>query len=192
MDTTTSAQHSTAAIDFMGPITMVHIVLMVVLALAALLVIWWGTVLRRRRHRAEDQVVENREIADETGATASALPDPAPDPAPGSIVAEAALPEQPESSPPSPEPTPPAAASVAPSSELGQLKGLGPKLAATLAELGYTRIEQIAALGPDQAEALDARLGAFRGRMARDRWIEQATLLTAGDRAGYEARFGKL
>jgi hypothetical protein len=28
--------------------------------------------------------------------------------------------------------------------------------------------------------------------MARDRWIEQAQLLAAGDRAGYEATFGKL
>ena len=28
--------------------------------------------------------------------------------------------------------------------------------------------------------------------MARDRWIEQATLLSAGDKAGYEAEFGKI
>ena len=28
--------------------------------------------------------------------------------------------------------------------------------------------------------------------MMRDRWIEQAKLLSAGDRAGYEAAFGKL
>ena len=45
---------------------------------------------------------------------------------------------------------------------------------------------------PGQAAELDAKLGAFQGRMARDRWIEQATLLVAGDRAAYEAAFGKL
>jgi predicted flap endonuclease-1-like 5' DNA nuclease len=76
--------------------------------------------------------------------------------------------------------------------DITQLKGLGPKLAGTLAELGYTRLDQIAALTPAQASELDAKLGAFQGRMARDRWIEQATLLVAGDRAGYEAAFGKL
>ena len=58
--------------------------------------------------------------------------------------------------------------------------------------MGYTRLDQIAGLTPDQAADLDAKLGAFQGRMARDRWIEQATLLVAGDRAAYEAAFGKL
>ncbi len=83
-------------------------------------------------------------------------------------------------------------ATVPAASDITQLKGLGPKLAATLASLGYTRLEQIASLSPDQAAALDAELGSFQGRMARDRWIEQAKLLVAGDRAGYEAAFGKL
>jgi predicted flap endonuclease-1-like 5' DNA nuclease len=76
--------------------------------------------------------------------------------------------------------------------DITQLKGLGPKLAATLAQLGYTRLDQIAALTPEQASELDAQLGTFQGRMTRDRWIEQARLLVAGDRAGYEAAFGKL
>ena len=61
-----------------------------------------------------------------------------------------------------------------------------------LAELGVTGVDQIATLSPGEAEALDAKLGAFTGRMARDRWIDQARLLTAGDRAAYEAEFGKL
>ena len=72
------------------------------------------------------------------------------------------------------------------------LKGLGPKVAARLAELGVTDAGQLASLDDDAAAALDAQLGNFAGRMARDRWIEQARLLTAGDRAGYEAIFGKL
>jgi predicted flap endonuclease-1-like 5' DNA nuclease len=73
-----------------------------------------------------------------------------------------------------------------------QLKGLGPKVAARLAELGITTVGQIAALSDDEAERLDADLGAFRGRMGRDRWIEQARFLAAGDRSGFEAVFGKL
>lgn len=73
-----------------------------------------------------------------------------------------------------------------------QLKGLGPKVAARLAELGVTTVGQIAALDADQAQTLDARLGPFAGRLHRDRWIEQARFLAAGDRSGFEAVFGKL
>ncbi len=75
---------------------------------------------------------------------------------------------------------------------LTQLKGLGPKLAERLAGLGVATVGQLAALSEDQATALDAQLGPFTGRMARDRWIEQARLLAAGDRAGFEAVFGRL
>jgi predicted flap endonuclease-1-like 5' DNA nuclease len=75
---------------------------------------------------------------------------------------------------------------------LTAIKGLGPKVASMLAEHGITGIEQLAALTPDQAGALDIQLGIFTGRMARDRWIEQAKLLAAGDTAAYEAQFGKL
>jgi predicted flap endonuclease-1-like 5' DNA nuclease len=91
---------------------------------------------------------------------------------------------------PVPSPSPVSAAPAA--SGLTQIKGLGPKLAATLADMGITQVDHIAALTPADAEVLDAKLGAFRGRMARDRWIDQAKLLSAGDRAGYEAQFGKL
>ena len=65
-------------------------------------------------------------------------------------------------------------------------------LAERLTELGITTVGQLAALDAAEAEALDARLGPFTGRMKRDRWIEQARFLAAGDRAGFEAAFGKL
>ncbi len=47
-------------------------------------------------------------------------------------------------------------------------------------------------VGSYEAAQLDAQLGAFQGRMERDRWREQARFLAQGDRAGYEAQFGKL
>ena len=72
------------------------------------------------------------------------------------------------------------------------LKGLGPKVAAALADRGITTVGQIAALDTSEAEALDADLGAFRGRLARDRWVEQARFLAAGDVKGFEAVFGRL
>ena len=61
-----------------------------------------------------------------------------------------------------------------------------------LNERGITRFDQIAKLSPGQVEALDASLGAFRGRFARDRIVEQADYLARGDIDGYEAKFGNL
>ena len=73
-----------------------------------------------------------------------------------------------------------------------QLKGLGPKVATRLGELGVATVGQMAALSDGEAQTIDAQLGNFTGRMGRDRWIEQARLLAAGDKAGFEAVFGKL
>jgi predicted flap endonuclease-1-like 5' DNA nuclease len=95
-----------------------------------------------------------------------------------------------ETAEPTPAPTAPASTPLA--GDITQLKGLGPKLAATLAGLGITRVDQIAAMSPADLADLDARLGAFKGRPTRDRWAEQAALLVAGNRAAYEAEFGKL
>ena len=72
------------------------------------------------------------------------------------------------------------------------MKGVGPRLAEQLNVAGITSFAQLAALTPEEAEALTARMGNFQGRIHRDRWIEQARFLAAGDTAGYEAVFGKL
>lgn len=76
--------------------------------------------------------------------------------------------------------------------DLLKLKGIGPKLAEILNQRGITRFDQIANLSADQVEALDESLGAFRGRIARDRIVEQADYLARGDLAGYRAKFGNL
>jgi predicted flap endonuclease-1-like 5' DNA nuclease len=76
--------------------------------------------------------------------------------------------------------------------DLTRIKGLGPKLSRLLADLGVTRFEQIAAWTEADIVAIDAKLGAFAGRPARDAWVEQARLLVSGDAAAYEAKFGKL
>ncbi|NYD88600.1 hypothetical protein [Sphingomonas melonis] len=95
---------------------------------------------------------------------------------------------------PAPSPTPaPAPAGDSPAeAPVSTLKGLGPKLTARLAELGITTVGQVAALSDDDAARLDAQLGPFAGRITRDRWIEQARFLAAGDKAGFEAVFGRL
>lgn len=79
-----------------------------------------------------------------------------------------------------------------PPDDLLRLKGVGPKLAAMLNERGITRFDQIAKLSPGQVEVIDESLGAFRGRLSRDRVLEQADYLARGDVDGYESRFGKL
>lgn len=76
--------------------------------------------------------------------------------------------------------------------DLQRMKGVGPKLAGLLAARGLTRFEQIAALSPEEVTAIDAELGAFKGRLTRDRVVEQAGYLARGDQTGYEAAFGRL
>jgi len=76
--------------------------------------------------------------------------------------------------------------------DLLRLKGVGPKLARVLMDMGITNYCQIAAWSHDDVAAVDARLGIFSGRIVRDNWVEQARLLNARDVAGFEAKFGKL
>ncbi|MBN8817706.1 MAG: hypothetical protein J0I80_03165 [Sphingomonas sp.] len=83
-------------------------------------------------------------------------------------------------------------AAVGEPDNLRQLKGVGPKLATLLTQLGITRFDQVAAWGEAEIAAVDAHLGTFKGRITRDNWIEQATFLAKGDIAGFEAKFGKL
>lgn len=79
-----------------------------------------------------------------------------------------------------------------PSDDLTKIKGLGPKAAATLNGFGISRYAHLAGLDPAQAAELDGRMGTFKGRLDRDRWIEQARFLEADDVAGFEKEFGKL
>ena len=148
----------------------------------------------------EPQPLAARELAPEPVAEPVSAPEPVAE-TPAEAVAPPPPPEpapvpEPVAAPPEPSPPPPApaasAANVAGALALTTIKGLGPKVAAMLAERGITRVDQLAELSPDDASALDVQLGVFTGRMGRDRWIDQAKLLAAGDTATYEAEFGKL
>ena len=79
-----------------------------------------------------------------------------------------------------------------PADDLCRLKGVGPKFADALHALGFNRFEQLAHLTPTEVERLDSQLGAFRGRISRDRIVEQADYLARGDSDGFEQKFGKL
>lgn len=62
--------------------------------------------------------------------------------------------------------------------DLTRLVGVGPKLAASLAELGVTTFGQIAAWTPDELASFDQILN-LKGRAERDAWIAQAKRLAA-------------
>jgi predicted flap endonuclease-1-like 5' DNA nuclease len=79
-----------------------------------------------------------------------------------------------------------------PRDDLCRLKGVGPKFADALRAIGFTRFEQIANLTPNEIARVDGQLGAFSGRLTRDRIVEQADYLARGDTDGFEQRFGKL
>jgi len=82
---------------------------------------------------------------------------------------------------PVPEPAPEPAAEVATAAvdDLTRLVGVGPKLAASLAELGVTRFSQIAAWTADELATVDQQLN-LKGRAERDAWIAQAKRFAAG------------
>lgn len=73
-----------------------------------------------------------------------------------------------------------------------KLKGVGPKFAEILVGRGFTRYEQLASLTAEEINRLDNELGPFRGRLQRDRIVEQAAYLARGDTDGFQQHFGKL
>jgi len=62
---------------------------------------------------------------------------------------------------------------------LQKLKGVGPKLEEKLNALGIWHYHQIAAWSADEVVWIDAHLN-FKGRIARDGWVDQAKQLAAG------------
>jgi predicted flap endonuclease-1-like 5' DNA nuclease len=79
-----------------------------------------------------------------------------------------------------------------PADDFARMKGVGPKFADALHGIGFHRFDQLARLTPAEIERLDPQLGAFSGRIVRDRVVEQADYLARNDIDGFEDRFGKL
>ena len=59
---------------------------------------------------------------------------------------------------------------------LKQIKGIGPKIEASLHGLGIYHLDQIAGWNKANADWVDAKL-TFKGRIRRERWVEQAAEL---------------
>ena len=78
-----------------------------------------------------------------------------------------------------------------PADDLTVIRGIGPRLAVLLNSLGIFHLRQIARWSEADIAEIDTRLGAFKGRIARDNWVEQANLLHTGQLATYQERFGE-
>ena len=76
----------------------------------------------------------------------------------------------------------PLAAVAAEIDDLTRLVGIGPKLAASLSELGVTRFSQIAAWTAEDLKSIDELLN-LKGRADRDAWIAQAKRLVGAPEA---------
>mgnify|MGYP003120664832 CR=1 FL=1 len=177
---------------------------------------------RITREESSDEPVgakRNQALIDAPPASAKdPAPPPTREPAPEPVAKAAPTPQA--EAPAAPPPAPPEDKPAAPANSLGgagaavgtaaaeesvaapgdtidgddltKLKGVGPKLATQLRELGVTSFAQIAAWSEADIDRIDDQLGRFKGRIRRDNWIEQARLLSSGDTAAYEAQFGKL
>lgn len=164
-------------------------ILLVLALLVGLIVAWWLFAFQRRAKVEITRTDESAGPARRNQALidappASAAPD-VPPPTPealagvGEAIAAAAVPL-------------PAATAGPADDDLTRIKGIGPKLVDHLRTLGVTRFDQIASWTDAEIDHIDEKLGRFAGRIRRDSWIEQARFLSAGDTAGYEAKFGKL
>lgn len=76
---------------------------------------------------------------------------------------------------------------VTPPDDLKMISGVGSKLERTLNDLGIYYFKQIAGFTPGNVAWVDERLR-FKGRIQRERWIEQARKLAAGEQTEFSRR----
>ena len=168
----------------MGDLLQLNWVLVAMAAVILLLVIFWLFAANRRTRiessgdDAQGQARRNQALIDAPPAAPVVPAAPAVPVDTGADLAAEAPADRPADGP-------------AGGDDLLLIKGLGPKIAQQLAALGITRFSQIAAWDEADIDRIDAQLGRFQGRIRRDSWVEQARLLAAGDRAGFEDRFGR-
>jgi predicted flap endonuclease-1-like 5' DNA nuclease len=169
----------------MAELVQENVIFLVLALLIGLFVAWWIFAASRRtrveiaaKDGEEETVRRNQALID---APPAAVVPPPPVGLAGAGTGEVTL-----------APADPLSAPSTEGDDLTRIKGLGPKLALQLRELGITRFAQIAGWNEAEVDRIDAQLGRFQGRIRRDDWRSQASLLAAGDTAGYQAKFGKL
>jgi predicted flap endonuclease-1-like 5' DNA nuclease len=75
--------------------------------------------------------------------------------------------------------------------DLKQIKGIGPKMEKLCNKLGFWHFDQIANWSTAEVGWVDANLEGFKGRVTRDTWVVQATLLAAGGETEFSKKVAK-
>ncbi len=75
--------------------------------------------------------------------------------------------------------------------DLKRIKGIGPKLETACNSIGVYHFDQIAAWSADEVAWVNANLIGFKGRVTRDKWVEQAKTLAAGGETEFSKRVDK-
>ncbi|NNC53729.1 MAG: hypothetical protein HKO08_11885 [Erythrobacter sp.] len=144
--------------------------ILLVIALVVGLIVAWFLLRTNRRTRvtgaSKDVLDEGAERAQRNSALVDAPPAAARDPEPVVKVSDGN------------------------GDDLTRIKGVGPKLAATLESLGVTSFAQIAAWDDAEIDRIDGQLGRFEGRIRRDDWTGQARLLADGKDAEFTGKYG--
>lgn len=63
--------------------------------------------------------------------------------------------------------------------ELQEIEGIGPALEKLVNSLGFYHFDQIAAWSEADIATVDAEMKTFKGRIKRDKWVEQARIIVA-------------
>ena len=75
--------------------------------------------------------------------------------------------------------------------DLKMIKGVGPKLESELHRMGVYHFDQVAAWRKKEVEWMDENLEGVRGRVSRDDWVKQATILAKGGTTEFSTRVKK-
>jgi len=75
--------------------------------------------------------------------------------------------------------------------DLKEISGIGLKIEETLHELGVYHFDQIASWTKDNIEWVNEHLLVFKGRIEREKWVEQAKKLSAGEQTEFSQRVKK-
>ena len=72
--------------------------------------------------------------------------------------------------------------------DLKEISGIGVKIEETLNELGIYHFDQIASWTKENIEWVNEHLLVFKGRIEREKWVEQAKKLAAGEQTEFSQR----
>jgi NADH-quinone oxidoreductase subunit E len=75
--------------------------------------------------------------------------------------------------------------------DLKQIKGVGPKLEALLNAMGFFHFDQVAKWTGAEVAWVDENLEGFKGRVSRDGWVAQASVLAAGGETEFSKKVKK-